>query len=247
MPDAVDPENMDSSNMTPARLSLLGILLLLPSIALAGDEGGYRLGFLQILGLFIVTLGPLKMIAPFGRATSRLTPAELRRLAFQSVLIGTCAVVLGGGLGSLLASNWGVSTPVLTICTGLIFFLIALRAVLAQYDPAMPATLADDTVPSPFRIAFPMVVTPYGIAGVVALLSLFQDDVTRMLQVVAALMVVMAINLITMLYVRTILSPLPAALLQLLGAVLGVLQVALALRILLVGWRDLGLVVDLHG
>jgi multiple antibiotic resistance protein len=233
--------------MTPSRLSLLVILLLLPSIVLAADEGGYRLGFLQILGLFVVTLGPLKMIAPFGRATAKLTPARLRRLALESVTIGTAAVVLGGSVGSLLASNWGVSTPILTICTGLIFFLIALRTVLAQYEPNVPATLADDTVPSPFRIAFPMVVTPYGIAGVVALLSLFQDDVTRMLQVVAALIVVMAINLITMLYVRTILSPLPAALLQLFGAVLGVLQVALALRILLIGLRDLGLAVNLHG
>jgi multiple antibiotic resistance protein len=57
----------------------------------------------------------------------------------------------------------------------------------------------------------------------------------------------MAINLVTMLYIRTILTPLPAALLQLLGAVLGVLQVALALRILLIGLRDLGLAVNLHG
>jgi multiple antibiotic resistance protein len=233
--------------MTPSGISLLAILLLVPSIALAADEGGYRLGFLQILGLFVVTLGPLKMIAPFGRATSRLAPTELRRLAFESVLVGTCAVVLGGGLGSFLASNWGVSTPILTVCTGLIFFLIAIRTVLAQYEPPMSATLADETVPSPFRIAFPMVVTPYGIAGVVALLSLFQDDVARMLQVVAALIVVMAINLVTMLYVRAILTPLPAALLQLLGAVLGVLQVALALRILLLGLRDLGLAVNLHG
>ncbi|CRI63282.1 putative Multiple antibiotic resistance (MarC)-related protein [Thiocapsa sp. KS1] len=233
--------------MTPSRISLLAVLLLLPSIALAADEGGYRLGFLQILGLFVVTLGPLKMIAPFGRATSRLAQAALRRLAFESVLIGTCAVVLGGGLGSLLASNWGVSTPILTICTGLIFFLIALRAVLAQYEPAMPGAPPDDAVPSPFMIAFPMVVTPYGIAGVVALVSLFQDDLDRMLQVVAALLVVMAINLITMLYVRAVLSPLSAALLQLLGAVLGVLQVALALRILLIGLRDLGLAVNLHG
>jgi multiple antibiotic resistance protein len=233
--------------MSSSRISLLIILLLLPAIALAGDEGGYRLGFLQILGLFVVTLGPLKMIAQFGRATATLTPAALRRLALRSVMIGTAAVVLGGGVGSLLASNWGVSTPILTICTGLIFFLIALRAVLAQYDPAMPATLADDTLPSPFRIAFPMVVTPYGIAAVVALLSLFQDDVTRMLQVFAALIVVMGINLITMLSVRTILRPLPAALLQLLGAVLGVLQVALALRILAIGLGDVGLRVDLHG
>jgi multiple antibiotic resistance protein len=55
-------------------------------------------------------------------------------------------------LGSLLAFNWGVSTPILTICTGLIFFLIALRAVLAQYEPAMPGAPPDDVVPSPFML-----------------------------------------------------------------------------------------------
>jgi multiple antibiotic resistance protein len=139
----------------------------------------------------VVTLGPPKMIAPFGRVASRLTPAEQRRLAFDGVPIGTVAVLLGGGLGSLLASNWGISTPIPTICTGLIFFRVATRTVLAQYELAMPETLADDTVPSPFRIALWMV-TRHGIAVVVALLSLFPDDITRVIQVVAALLVVLA-------------------------------------------------------
>jgi multiple antibiotic resistance protein len=140
----------------------------------------------------VAALGPLKMIAPFGRVAARLTPAEQRRLAVESLLIGTVAVLLGGGLGSLLASNWGISTPIPTICAGLIFFRIATRTVLAQYELAMPETLADDTVPSAFRMALRMVVTPHGIAALVALLSLFLDDITRVIQVVAALPVVVS-------------------------------------------------------
>jgi small neutral amino acid transporter SnatA (MarC family) len=43
------------------------------------------------------------------------------------VLIGPLAVVGDGFLGSALAANWGVSTPILTICAGLIVFLVGLH------------------------------------------------------------------------------------------------------------------------
>ena len=187
-----------------------------------------------------MTLGPLKIVGPFGRLTRDLAPAILRRLAFQSVLIGTLAVVGGGFLGSALAANWGVSTPILTICAGLIFFLVALRGVLAQYERPAPAAPADGGAPSPFAVAFPTVVTPYGIAGVLVLLSIYQGDSLRILHVVGALLIVMGTNLAAMLFVRPLLHPVPAIALQLLGTVLGVLQVALALRILFVGLHDLG-------
>lgn len=218
---------------------LAALLLAVPSVALAEDVGGYRLGFAQILGLFAVTLGPLKIVGPFGRLTRDLAPPALRRLALQSALIGTATVVGGGLLGSLLAANWGISAPIMTVCAGLVFFLVALRGVLAQYE--RPTTWVDDGPPSPFRVAFPIIVTPYGIAAVMVLLSLHRGDSLRMVHTIAALLLVMGINLAAMLWVRTLLRPLPAIALQLLGTVLGVLQVALALRILLVGLRDLDL------
>jgi hypothetical protein len=40
----------------------------------------------------VVTLGPLKLIGPFAAANQTLSLADRRRLALQSVLIGTVAV-----------------------------------------------------------------------------------------------------------------------------------------------------------
>jgi hypothetical protein len=53
------------------------------------------------------------------------------------------------------------------------------------------------------------------------------------------LSVVMLLNLLVMLFVRGFRHPLAASLLQLIGAVLGVFQVALVLRILFVGLGQL--------
>ncbi|WP_296699339.1 hypothetical protein [Thiocapsa sp. UBA6158] len=77
--------------MTPMTFGLIGAMLS-PELAWAADEGGYRPGFLQILILMVVTLGPLKLIGPFAAANQTLSLADRRRLALQSVLIGTVAV-----------------------------------------------------------------------------------------------------------------------------------------------------------
>jgi multiple antibiotic resistance protein len=224
--------------LIPIIFGLFGAMLV-PDLAWAADEGGYRLGFLQILILMIVTLGPLKLIAPFAAATRGLPLADRRRLALQSAVIGTSAVTLGGVIGSLVASNWGLSTPILTVTAGLIFFLVALRAVLAQY--AHPTTVEPPPpgAPSPFAIAFPILVTPYGIAAVVTLVSLFHHDIPRLIEVTIAVLAVMAMNLVAMLFVQVFTGPALGSLLLVTGAIFGVLQVALAIRILAVGLHDL--------
>jgi multiple antibiotic resistance protein len=217
----------------------LVVCTLAPDLAWAADEGGYRLGFTQILILMIVTLGPLKVIGPFAAATQGMATGARRRLAAESVLIGTAAVTLGGVIGSLVAFNWGISTPILTVTGGLIFFLVALRAVLSQYARPDPTHSWPAGPPSPFALAFPILVTPYGIAAVVTLLSLFHDDIPRLIELTVAVLAVMGMNLVAMLFVHLLTGPAIGSLLLVMGAIFGVLQVALAIRILTVGFHDL--------
>src|SRR5262249_28092638 len=115
------------------------------------------------------------------------------------------------------------------------------NVVLEQYNPAhaTPAPLPDAGWGAPLRVAFPIVVTPYGIAAVIALL-VNSPDLPRTGAVMAILVVVMLLNLLAMLYARRIMAGAFILALQIFGAVLGVLQVALAVQFTLRGLYDLG-------
>lgn len=222
-------------------LGLAAVAALWPATAGAAD-GSYRLDGGQLLTLFLVTLGPLKLLGPFARVTRGATPEQVRRLAWQAAAIALVGLVAGGFLGRALLARWMIQTPVLMLTAGVVFFLVALGAVLAQYEEptAHGPPAAPEQPPSPIAVAFPLVVTPYGMAAVITLLALSRGS-ERTGLLLATLLVVMAVNLAAMIWARRLLKPAVGAVLQILGAVLGVLQVALALRILLGALADLGL------
>ena len=87
-------------------------------------------------------------------------------------------------------------------------------------------------------LAFPTIVTPYGIAAVVILVAISNSRGDQ-LAIGAAIVAIMVLNLIMMLAARS-LKTLFAIALPILGAVLGVVQVALGLDIIDNALRQLG-------
>ena len=81
--------------------------------------------------------------------------------------------------------------------------------------------------------------TPYGIAIVIALLAA-STDAGRTAVILGVLAGVLVLDLLAMLFDHAILRTV-GWLLHILGAVLGVMQVALAIQIMLVALRHLGL------
>lgn len=188
----------------------------------------YRIALPQIALLFFIMLGPLKVIGPFAAATRDLTPVALRALAVKVFVLSMIAVIGGGLLGSALLGKWQISAPVMQLTGGLIFVLVALQMVMQQYQET-PAV--DHAAPKLMHLVFPVSVTPYGIATVILLLALAADT-TRMVEVLAVAAVVLALNLLSMMASRSILHWIGLPL-QIAGAVLAVLQVALGLEILI--------------
>jgi small neutral amino acid transporter SnatA (MarC family) len=197
------------------------------------------LGLGAIFTLFFVTLGPFKLLGPFAQQTQELSRPALRGIALRAFLVGLAAVTVGGWLGTVLAEKWNVSTAAVEIAAGLILLMVAIRLVMAQYEPpqAWPP-LPASPMAATLRVTFPLIVTPYGVAGLIAVLDLAEGgrDVAG---VYALLVVVMVLNLLAMLFVREILRGPVLPILQVLGAVLGVLQFALAIQIIIRGLRDL--------
>jgi multiple antibiotic resistance protein len=198
-------------------------------------------GLGQVFTLFFVTLGPLKILGPFAQLTREADEATLRKIAVRAFVLAVIAVLVGGFLGRALAENWSISEPGLLLSGGIIFALVGLSLVLEQYHPAHapPPSLPARPMAAAMQITFPTVVTPYGIAALIVVLA-NSPDATRTAAVLAIVLAVMVLNLLAMLYARRIMGGITVMVLQILGAVLGVLQVALAVEMILRALLELG-------
>ena len=197
------------------------------------------LGLGALFTLFFVTLGPIKLLGPFAQQTHELTPSALRGIAWRAFVIGLIAVLAAAYLGTAMAEKWRISTPALEITAGLILCLVAMRLAMQPYEPARsPPPLPAAPMAATLRLTFPLVVTPYGIAAVITVLESAVEP--RMVGAVyLILVIVMLLNLLAMLFARELVRPPVLLVLQVLGAVLGVLQVGLAVQIIIRALRDL--------
>lgn len=190
----------------------------------------------NIFVILFIMLGPLKVLGPFFQATREMEATAARALAWKVFGLSAASVLLAGPAGTFLLHNWQISDPVMQLAGGLIFLLVALQLVLAQYEPPVPA--ADTGV---MHLVFPVTVTPYGVAAVIAMMAL-SATTSRALVVLGLALAVIALDLLAMLFVRRIMRSIGPIPLQILGAVLGVLQVALAMQFIVDALRDLGVV-----
>jgi multiple antibiotic resistance protein len=200
------------------------------------------IGLGAVFTLLFITLGPLKILGPFAHVAHDVGPVTERRIAVWAFGIALVAAVAGGFLGKALLHNWQVSPEAMLLAGGVVFFLVGLNLVLEQYEPAHPPPPPSPS-PSPLaaamRIAFPTILTPYGIAALIVLLANSPDG-ARTAGVVAILSGVMVLNLLAMLYARRIMGGVTAMVFRIFGAVLGVLQLALAVEMILRALHGIG-------
>lgn len=189
---------------------------------------------MQIFSFLFLMLGPFKIVVPFVKITKNAKPAFVRQLAIRATLYSTAALLIAGLLGERILANYGIPIPILALSGGIILFLVALLNVIKQFEP--PHADKIDFVEEPSMsmamnpLAFPAIVTPYGIAAVIVFLSI-SPDINTKLTVAGVVLGIMVVNLFVMLLTRHIFKPL-AMVLGLLGAILGVVQVALGLMII---------------
>lgn len=208
----------------------------------------FQLNYADIAILFFLTLGPLKAILPFARATRGVDRAFRRAVAKRAIMIATVIVLGVALLGPFVLTNWHVSVPAILISCGIILFYQALQ--IAMQTPgagvARPAgQLPDPAQPSlaiaVFPIAIPAIVTAPGIAAIAAIVVLNRHDFVDQAIVVALLLGVMALNLLTFLNNESILRHGLAGVLPVVGWVLAVLQASLAVQMVIYSLRLLAI------
>jgi multiple antibiotic resistance protein len=204
----------------------------------------FELSYGDIGILFFLTLGPLKAILPFARATRGTDLDFQRTVAWRSTAIATVIALVVALLGPLVLGNWHVSPPAVSITGSIILFSQALRIVM-QAPPA-PGSAAPQTSPSPpspaiavFPLAIPAILTAPGIAAIAVIISLNKHDLADEAIVIVILLGVMVLNLLTLWNNETILKHGLAGILPVVGWVLAVLQAALAVQIIIHALRVL--------
>ena len=187
--------------------------------------------------IFFLTLGPLKAIGPFAKATQGAEPPLLRALAWRATLIATVIVLAVALLGAMVLKNWRVSVPAIMIAGGLILFRQALQMIMEP--PSAPAGRPPtDNQPPPslalaqFPLAIPALVTAPGITAIVAFMAIAGGDWTQGGIVLVLLLVIMALNLLALLNVGLIFQYISPTILMVVGWVMAVLQAALAAQYL---------------
>jgi multiple antibiotic resistance protein len=202
----------------------------------------FQLGDVDIAILFFLTLGPLKAILPFARATRGADPAFKRNVAWRAVMIGTIVVVAVAVLGPVVLPNWHVTVPAIVITCGIILFVQALRIVMQTPPPPGSAGQQSASAqPSPaiavFPLAIPAIVSAPGIAAIAAVSILNGHDLAHEAIVVVILLAIMALNLLTLWNNEAILRHGLAGVLPVVGWVLAVLQASLAVQMVIYSLR----------
>jgi multiple antibiotic resistance protein len=213
----------------------------------ANQEQMMRYPLATIFTFLFLMLGPFKIIGPFSKMTMGADAALKRQIALRATLFASLILLTAAFLGQSFLDSYGIPLPILALSAGIILFLVALQGVLRQFAPPTshseePAGLA----PTPSinaaltPLAFPTIVTPYGIAALVVFLELSPDLRSRM-AIGAIVLVIMLVNLFVMTVTRHS-RPIIGVLLQVMGAVLGVIQVAFGLRIIYSSLKALGVI-----
>jgi multiple antibiotic resistance protein len=189
----------------------------------------------HIATFLFLMLGPTKIIAPFVSLTEGAEKTTERKIALLSVFFSGVALLLAGLLGEKILSDYGIPLPILALSGGIILFVVALLDSLRAAKPEATREAPSEEFIPPLRLAlsplaFPTIVPPYGIAALIVFLAFTPDTADRLI-IGMIVIAIMLVNLLTMLFARHLVAIIGIGL-SVLGAVLGVVQVALGLQII---------------
>lgn len=192
--------------------------------------------FGKLFPLLFMMMGPIGVIPVFA-AVSRTEHREARRvLARQAALYAATAVTLAVVLGATVLVAWGATSSSLMMASGLLLMIAALRSFFAS-PPGGSMLGSEGKEPlaaalSP--LAFPTMASPHAI-GVLIIFVAYFPSLSGKAIILAVAFGVLGLNFLAMLNAERFMTHVGITPLRVLGAVFGVLQVALAIEMIISG------------
>ena len=196
----------------------------------------YSTIFGKLFPLLFMMMGPIGLMPAFVGLTRSLTVAEQRKVARNAIAFAAAAITLAVALGAGVLAAWGATPSSLIVASGLLLLIAALKGMFVTpaspvaVDPPAPTDLSLALSP----LAFPTMISPHAI-GVLIVFVAFFPDLAGKATILAVALGVLVLNLGAMIYSRKLMELIGMTPLRILGAVFGVLQVALSIEIIFSG------------
>ena len=200
--------------------------------------------FQEIVLILFVGMGPVKVIVYYLASIHDATPAVGRRVAIRAV--GTATLTAFGllAVGALLFRLLHFTQPALVVASGIVLLAYGIEVIL-RAEPASrqhpPLDEPDLMRKAVFPMCVPLILNPAGIAAT----TIFSAEATGLDELGLLIAIVLGIalfDLIVLVVARPIGPRLPAEATLVLEQLLGVLLVAVAVQLIVVGLAQLGIV-----
>jgi multiple antibiotic resistance protein len=200
--------------------------------------------FSFIFTIFFMLLGPIKLIPFFAGLTRGADPRFKRDVAIRGVVIASVLCAFVALAGGTLLSKYRISIDALRISGGLVLLIAALQVIFQNAQSAGPGSgtpAAIQLAASP--VAVPGIVPPAGVAAIL-IFMMVAPQYPGMAQAVAiCLATMMALDFLVMYFIdRVMKTPGLMIVLTVLGSVLVFVQAALAINMILVALKSLGII-----
>ena len=203
--------------------------------------------FPTALATLFVAVGPVEVASMFLALTAGVTSRHRRLIAFTSAAVAA-VVLLAFALGGIqLLALIGVGLPAFRTAGGVLLLMVSADLLLAQHSAISSITGAEaseaqshQTDIAVFPLAIPLTAGPGSMTAIVLLMSKTQGP-ADMLQVLAALGVIILMTLGTMLLSEPLMRLLRKTGTNVIARVSGVLLAALAMQFIFDGLSTSGL------
>jgi multiple antibiotic resistance protein len=200
-----------------------------------------QLGILDILGVFLVTLGPLKAAVVYTTLTADADSEFRRKVAVKTVITATIVALLFLVAGEFLLKMFHVSVPALKIAGGLVLLLYALHMVMGDdsNQETQRRAVTQTTDIGVFPLAMPLMATPQGIVMIITITAT-TSSINEVLLVAGLILGIMTFNFVFLLAAHRIIGLIGPLGLQIVARIVGLLFLALGVQLMIWGLSDLG-------
>jgi multiple antibiotic resistance protein len=197
----------------------------------------------EIALVMFIGMGPVKVLVYYLDSIHEATPALGRRVAFRAVLTATLTAIGLLLVGALLFRLMHFSQPALVVASGIVLLAYGIEVILRAEPASLRHPLpTEETLlrRAVFPMGVPLILNPAGVAAA----TIFSADATSLTDLGALALIVLgiaALDLIVLLVARPIGPRLPPQATLILEQLLGVLLVAVAVELVVIGLAGFGI------
>ena len=197
---------------------------------------------IEIFTLLFATMGPIKVLVTFAEKTKGLDKAVKRRIAINAVWVAAVVGLVFIFFGFIFMEVFKFSTVAMSLAGGLILLIYSINSILKEPKPGEAKGYATDREAEKMAIyplAIPLMASPMGLVTLTIVSANRGVETEDLIFLSIMLLVIMAINLVSLLSVDFLSKYLSAETLEVANRILALLLAALAMETIVNGFADL--------